>query len=174
MRSTQSPRTRARIPQTGRPPYSPRSPVAPAAPFYSPAIVNLIAIGFFLSLAESIAVSQLIPNATFAPSQAKISTYVYSAGVCLLALTASAGVMLHSRVLIWMGQRSYVLYLSHLLFLLVAVNLAKPIPWIWQHQAMFIPLAMLFALAAASACVFVAERILPRQLAYYMLGIKPR
>lgn len=138
-----------------------------------PKLLTLVAIGFVLSLAESVGVSYYLVNGSFAPSQAKFSTFAYAAAVSLLALSGSAGTRQRSNALVWMGQRSYVLYLSHLLFLMVAVKLAEPIAWIWQNQLAFILLAMLFALAAASACVYLAERLLPASWAYYVLGIKP-
>lgn len=137
-------------------------------------LVAMVVAGFVLSLAESIAVSQLMDNAPFAPSQVKFSTYFFSAAVCLLALSANVGVLMRSSALVWMGQRSYVLYLSHLLFLLVATKALEPMTWIWQHQAVSIGLAMGFALVGASACVYIAERLLPRKAVYYALGIKPR
>ena len=102
-----------------------------------------------------------------------MSNYVYAAGVSLLALTSSSSALASLRPLTWLGQRSYVLYLSHLIFLVPVMRLLKTIPAVWQHQAVAIAIALTVALVAASVFVLMAEKLLPRRLQYYLLGIKP-
>lgn len=131
-----------------------------------------ITVSFFLSVTESIFISTSLGAPALAASQVKVTTYLYAISLSILALQYGSGILGKVGYLAWAGKRSYVLYLSHMLFLKPITQVFGEFSIIRNNQLIEIPLSLVTTVLAASACIAISERLLPPQLAFYILGIR--
>ena len=90
--------------------------------------------------------------------------------ICIYALNFNAGIFDRMGILLWVGQRSYVFYLCHMLFLGRAKNIIQP--YLGDVQIAYIPVLMIITIFSVSLCVYSAERLLPATFYPHMLGLK--
>jgi peptidoglycan/LPS O-acetylase OafA/YrhL len=121
---------------------------------------------------ESVYLFKITGDGLFASSQVKLSNYLLSAAIIWLVLTYESNRADAANVFSWLGKKSYVRYLCHLL----AVNaFAVAIPansGIYSQQWLYIPLATIVVTALISSFVYLAELLLPDRLCSWILGIK--
>lgn len=130
----------------------------------------LIVFGFSISLLESLIVSGYTGVHSVAASQVKFSTYFYSICICIYALYYGPGRIDGQRYLVWLGKHSYVLYLCHMLFLSrIGASIA---PFFQNMQFVDIIVSTALTTLAATACIYTSEKLLPKPLPEYILGIK--
>jgi fucose 4-O-acetylase-like acetyltransferase len=135
-------------------------------------LLGAIGLSLSLSFAESIWISHQLGATQLAASQIKITTYISSALISTYAIFYGARAFGEYKLLAWAGRRSYVLYLSHMLFLSEVSKLLSNFDWIIRNQILYIPLATSVTFACASICVVISEKSLPSVFVLYILGIK--
>ena len=132
--------------------------------------LTVVLVSLFIgNLVESVLLSSYTGVASVAASQVKATTFLYTSGVCIYALIYSPSVLEGNRSLIWIGRRSYVIYLCHMLFLSQVSKILVPLLHI---QIIYIPSAVVASISLACLCILVAERILPPIFCSSILGIK--
>ncbi len=132
--------------------------------------LKLVLVGLFIgNLVESVLLSSYTGVASVAASQVKATTFLYTSGVCVYAIICSPSVLEGNSFLIWIGRRSYVIYLCHMLFLSQVSKILVPLLHI---QIAYIPSAVVASISLACLCILLAERLLPPILCSSILGIK--
>ncbi|WP_164881839.1 acyltransferase [Paenirhodobacter populi] len=119
------------------------------------AILFLISVGLAVAEAMMLRATHL----DLAISQLKPSSMLASASLCLFAVAwhAKAGeTVLHSRVLSWLGRRSYYFYLSHMLVLLALQKVLGKVALIhgFQPLSLFLTAGLTLLICAAGAGLF--------------------
>lgn len=137
------------------------------------ALIALLGLSLVLVAAESYYLWQVKGEALFAAGQIKFSNYLLSAVVIIIALTEKGLFASGNVIFEWLGKRSYLIYLCHVLFIMgVEKTLAGTA--FFNQQWLYIPLMTIVVAVAVSLFIGVAEAVFPAPLAYWVLGIKKR
>lgn len=125
-----------------------------------------------LSAIESIYLLKLTGDGLFASSQVKLSNCLLSIVLIRFVLTYEFNFSSAANVFSWLGKKSYVIYLSHLL-IVNAFSMTIPVGnGIYSQQWLYIPLATIVVTALVSLCVYFAELLLPDRLCIWILGVR--
>jgi Fucose 4-O-acetylase and related acetyltransferases len=136
-------------------------------------ILTLTGFSFAASIAESAIFLTQTHTPSVALSQVKLSSYLYSTFVIICVLSFGRRWVKTSKYLVWVGQRSYAIYLTHMLFLGVVMSGLNSIEPIRLLQAVYIPIASTAGLLLTSVFIYCAEKLLPQELRSPLLGARP-
>lgn len=135
-------------------------------------VFSLLSVGLFLSALESLLILKYIGSPFLAAGQAKLSAFVYASAVLLAVLRWDVGRIGYNRVLVWLGQRSYVLYLCHMLFLGATFKLIAKFEGVDPTSVLWVPVATTCVLVCAGVCVYGVERFAPGAVITHVLGLR--
>lgn len=133
-------------------------------------IIKFLIIAFTLNLIESFLIMSSFGVRSIAAGQVKLSTFFYSTCICFYALNHGLGRLSGQKHLVWLGQHSFIIYLSHMLFL-TKINDALE-KWLYNNQFINILASTTLTLLVCAFFIHAIKCILPNYLSEYLIGIK--
>lgn len=109
---------------------------------------------------------------SFGVSQIKVTSFLTAIALFLFAVayshgrTAGAG----QPFLAWLGTHSFLIYLSHMLFVTVVLRVLRRVPLVYDFQPLFIIVASALTLGGCIVLVYAAQRVVPVRMRRLLLG----
>ncbi len=111
-------------------------------------------------------------NYSFGVSQLKATSLAASLFLFILAVSLSEKKTLLHRysAITWLGENSYVIYLSHMLFLTIIQKILRQSDSIYSLQPLTILLSVALSLILCTGLIKTCSKILPRNISKHLLG----
>jgi peptidoglycan/LPS O-acetylase OafA/YrhL len=132
--------------------------------------ILLVAISLLLSIGESYMIVALKLPATFAVSQIKISSFLFSLSLINLFLSAKNYCNIKRSLIVSIGDMSYGIYYVHMFWILVTTKLTN----LLNLQVYALPLyqivQLIITLGLSILSLFIVNKVLKRKLSGLLLG----
>lgn len=134
----------------------------------------------FLGLAGIFALAAMVEGVflanqgvySFGVSQIKVTSFLTAIALFLFAVAYSykrAGGM-SQPFLAWLGTYSFLIYLSHMLFVAVLLPVLRRVPLVYDFQPLFVVIAATLTLSGCIVLIYGAQWVVPVRLRKLLLG----